>query len=340
MKCTQATVLNILFIHKGLKSFVKKDLIILKQHFPVKDFLYNPKKGILSNVISQTKIFSWLIANIWHADAIFIWFADYHSFIPTLLGKLFRKKVYIALGGYDTTYIPELNYGVFSNPFRRRCAGYAIKNATYLLPVDKRLISQAKKFVPNIKSKIRVIDFGFDPSTWFCTSDKENIVLTVANINSPRVFKIKGIDLFIEVARRLPQFKFQVVGVSDDMKKFFPELPNLEIFPLANIETLKSHYSKAKIYAQFSIHEGLPNVVCEAMLCECIPIVTDVNGMPRQVGNCGFVIKDRSPEIAEKTILNAMALPTNWGKKCRHHIVENFPLQKRKKLLIELLKKD
>ncbi|NOX38385.1 MAG: glycosyltransferase family 4 protein [Calditrichaeota bacterium] len=330
--------MKILFIHKGLRSFVKKDLNILKQHFRVKDFFYDPKKGIGNNLIGQIKIFSWLLRHIWSAKVIYIWFADYHAFIPTILGKILSKKVYIALGGYDTTYIPELEYGVFSNPFRKCCAGYAIKNATYLLPVDERLISQAKKFVPNIKSKIKVVDFGFDPDTWFCTSNKENIVLTVANINSPRVFKIKGIDFFVEVAKRLPQFRFRVVGVAKEMKALFPDLPNLEIFPLANVHELKAHYSKAKIYAQFSIHEGLPNVVCEAMLCECIPIVTDVNGMPRQVGNCGFVIKERSPEVAAKTIMKAMDLPINWGKKCRDRVIKNFPLQKREKLLIELLK--
>jgi glycosyltransferase involved in cell wall biosynthesis len=86
------------------------------------------------------------------------------------------------------------------------------------------------------------------------------------------------------------------------------------------------------VYAQFSITEGLPNVVCEAMLAGCIPVGSNVGGIPELIETTGILINERSPEIAKKAILDAYNLYENdnsFGLQCRKYIVEKCNKSKR-----------
>ena len=108
----------ILLIHPNFSSFVKADYNLLKKHFTVKTFFYHTGKDLFTNFFSQIYLFVWLSLNILNARNIYIWFADYHSFLPVIFSKIFRKNSIVILGGYDVTYLPDLNYGSFSNPVR------------------------------------------------------------------------------------------------------------------------------------------------------------------------------------------------------------------------------
>ena len=87
--------------------------------------------------------------------------------------------------------------------------------------------------------------------------------------------------------------------------------------------------------------EGLPNAVCEAMCCECIPIGTKVPGIESAIGDTGFFVDFGNVNELVKTIKNAMNLTSDLGKKARDRIKKNFSISKRKeklnKLLLELL---
>ena len=58
-------------------------------------------------------------------------------------------------------------------------------------------------------------------------------------------------------------------------------------------DELKKYYNKTQFYLQLSNFEGFGVAICEAMLCKCVPIVSDVNFLPEIIGDSGFVLRKR-----------------------------------------------
>jgi len=329
---------SILLIHPGKASFVRKDIEILKKYFSVKDFYYHPSKQLFPNIISQSKLLIWLLYNLVKAKAVYIWFADYHSFLPIFFSRLLRKKSILVLGGYDVANIPELKYGSFYKPLRAFCAAYSIRNSYYVIAVDQTLIDKAKILVKDIKGKLLVIPTGYNSDYWKRFHHKEKFVLNVGIIDIPERMKIKGIDFLLEVAKLMPSYQFVIIGFSNPDSAFIPSMPNVKYLPKLTQDLVREYYSRAKVYVQFSITEGFPNVVCEAMLCECIPVGASVNGVPTAIGDCGFLLEDRDPEKAAQLIKKALESPTTLGEKARQRIMTLFTEENRESQLLSILK--
>lgn len=325
----------LLFVKKSDSTFVIQDEKILNKYFTVKSIKYGIEPG-LKTIRNQIRLLIWLLKNIWSAKFIYIWFADYHSFLPVLFGKILRKKSILVLGGYDVTYIPEIKYGSFSNPLRAFCTKFSMRNATLCLPVSDNIEKDALERVP--KAKTKIIYTGYSKDKFLPSKmGKQKIVLTVGTGDSLQRLKIKGIDFFIEIARAMPIYKFVVIGISKNALKYLNNIPNnVEILEKMEQNELIKFYQKAKVYTQFSMREGFPNVVCEAMLCECVPVGFNNGGIPIAIGDCGFILKERSVDKAIEMIEKAMNSPRSLGKKARERITENFPLEKREEEILNL----
>ena len=130
---------------------------------------------------------------------------------------------------------------------------------------------------------------------------KENLVLTVGLIDSERTFYLKGIDTFTEVAQLLPELKFMVIGMNKNLQdRLLKNLSeNVEIIERVNHSELETYYKKAKVYCQFSRTESFGVAIVEAINFGCIPVVTNVGGMPELIGNSGFIVKRESAKISQ-----------------------------------------
>src|SRR5690606_32234242 len=96
-----------------------------------------------------------------------------------------------------------------------------------------------------------------------------------------------------ELAEKLPDFMFYIIGVGEEAKQLFNPIPkNLVLLPPLNQSELIEYYLKASFYAQFSRSEGLPNALCEAMLYGCIPMGLDIGGIPTAIEKNGLIISD------------------------------------------------
>jgi glycosyltransferase involved in cell wall biosynthesis len=119
---------------------------------------------------------------------------------------------------------------------------------------------------------------------------------------------------------------------------------NVICFPPVKNEELISHYNRATYYLQLSMAEGFPNALCEAMLCGCVPIVSDVASMPEIVSDSGFVLKKKSKSLLSELIKNVIDSDVKQlSLLARKRIEENYTEENRKekllKLIAELIKK-
>jgi hypothetical protein len=348
---------RIWMVDPGFSSFVRKDREILEKKFRLDHYHYRASKNPVDFAVQMLKL---LVASLWFAsrsDLVYIWFADYHSIIPAITAKCAGKKVVVVTGGFDAVAIPQLSYGVFvKNNFRSWCASKTYKLADLVLPVDaslaeglnnyadqvgKGLPVGIRKFVRNLKSRIEVLPTGYNPDIWKRNTEifREASVLSLAFVAKDQTFKLKGFDLLIETARLLPQVPFTLAGITPNIQdKYRNQLPpNVQLIGAVPYHELPDLYSRHKVYAQLSLSEGLPNSLCEAMLCECVPVGSLVNGIPTAIGEAGFLLGKQDFRQAATLITKALETDDQSGIAARNQIIRNFPERRREERLLILL---
>ena len=342
---------NVLLVYTEKVAFVREDIITLRKLSHLTEYTFKPLKNPILLFFQFIKQFFSLVRNIKNYDVLYIWFADYHSFLPICFSLFFKKKSIIILGGYDTMSLPSINYGVFiKDNLRKTLIKFAIKNANYLLGVDESMFTSTNSyiepqgikvgvnnFVDNIKGKSLVVPTGYNVKDW--TRDnkilKENIIVTIGSVTQEKGLKRKGFDFFKEVAKHLPNYQFVIIGPNKTFKEILEkDAPaNLTVKSFMPQEEFKKTLNKAKVFCQFSLAEGLPNTLCEAMLYECIPVGSSVNGIPKAIGNTNLIISQ--PEIgqAKKAIEYAIKMSSTDGTHFRNRIISLFPKKNREQAL-------
>lgn len=353
---------KILFVHFGQSSFVKEDLKILTKAHTIHEFYYNVKKSkwliitTLAYLITFAKQTIWLLRHTPRADLIYCWFADFHAFIPALFSKIFNVPLLVVIGGVDGVSNSELKYGVFSSKWRGPISRYIIKNTNLLLPVDDSLIEAKslakywgeaypngiKYHIPTLITNWKELPTGYDSSLWAMGSEnRPKSVLSVAIVNSIKRYQIKGIDLLLKSSMFLSDYTFTIIGINEEMHYYINQEyklgNNVILLPPLPREKLVSHYKNTSVYAQLSRSEGLPNVLCEAMLCGCIPVGSPVFGIPKAILNPDLIVYKPDPKLIADTIISAHEKFNTQRGQFREHIDKNYSTEKREQKLLSLI---
>lgn len=350
---------KVLLVYPNYSSFVKTDFEILSSEFEVTRYHFQPVKGALRTLRELMKQFVFLLFNLRKFNFVFIWFADTHAFGPVLFGNLLKIKSAVVIGGFDAVSLPEIKYGLYcSNQIRQFLGKYAVKHASYLLPVDESLIENTnyfadpagkglpvgvKKFVPGIKGKIIVVPTGYDTDFWQPTKGvvRKKSVVTVAAITNWQRWHLKGCDFLSQIASKMPETEFYIYGISNSMFEELQKIAlpdNLYLNGLVSTEKLPAIYSAHQIYAQLSLSEGLPNVLCEAILCGCIPIGSNVNGIPRVINEEKLIVYKKDVEEAVSKLHEAKSIKQTDLTNLREFISCHFNSQKRISRVIKIIK--
>ena len=349
---------KVLLVYSAYSTFVQADHVLLSSMGEVTPYHYRPAKGAWSTLRELTRQAFFMLSRGKRYDLILIWFADSHAFLPVWYGCLRKINTAIVIGGFDAVSFPELKYGLFcSNRIRQFLGKFALRNAGYLLPVDATLVENInryadengegirqgiKTFVTGIRGKIIPTPTSYDPDWWNFNpaNERKKSVLTVGSITNWQRWYLKGCDLLLSAAWSMPETEFHIYGISEPMiteiRKL--EIPgNFYLHGFSGSEQLREAYRTHAVYAQFSLSEGLPNALCEAMLCGCIPAGSEVNGIPGAIGDDRLIIRRKDVSDAIKVIRLALEIALTKTDRYRKRIIELFPTEKRRNTFSTLL---
>ena len=324
--------LRVLFIDPSSgNTFIKNDERILKKHFNIRVLNWPAEKH------TEFKILKILLRK--DIDLIFMWFARRYFAPVIFFSKLFRIPSIVIAGGGDVATVPEINYGQFTLSWHKRMLSkYVLKNADMVLPVSNFTKNEMLEKVK--PKKLKLVYNGVDIKKFKPSGEKENnLVITVGGVKWSNL-KRKGIEPFVKTAKFLPEARFVVIGKYQDdsidyLKSIAPS--NVEFTGFVSEDELIKWYQKAKVYNQPSRHEGFGCSVAEAMLCECIPVVSTCGALPEVIGDCGFTVPYGDEKATAEAIKKALNAPDEFGKKARNSIKENFPLKRREKELVKII---
>jgi len=336
---------KLIFIYPKLYTFIHTEIKLLSDEFDLISITQNWERKILLpfNLIRQVVF---LLTNIRKVDTILISFGGYWSFFPALFGSLLSRKVAIVVHGTDCVSFSEIQYGNLRSVLLRFIIGKSLQWADIILPVSESLVYTENSYfsdtmlkfgymyhLKDIKTPYKVIPNGIIVNDWKRNTSilkDEKSFITV--MTSGKMY-IKGGDLIIEIANKFPDYTFYFAGVDSLPGLRIPE--NIVCLGFLSSIELNRWYSKTQFYIQVSNSEGFGVAVCEAMLCECVPIVSNVNYLPTIVSETGFVLKKRSVQLFEILINKALRADLEQlGKEARTRIIKNFSEDNRSSLLI------
>ncbi|HET6402226.1 MAG TPA: glycosyltransferase family 4 protein [Candidatus Kapabacteria bacterium] len=291
-----------------ISTFVKNDVTILRTAHDVDALDSGPRKGqagALWLLVLQLKI----IGSMLRRDALFFWFADYYSFVPSLIARMLGKRVFVVAGGFDVLYLPELGIGARCRPLRWFAVRNTFRLAHHIFPVSLDLQNLLDEAVPN-HSPSTMIYNAVDTKTYhFDPRPRKRIAITISHANTISEYSIKGLDLFIRVAKELPDVEFRIIGLRDAM----PDKARLEAAGMPNVSVLPGRHPmdpeefwNASVYCQLSVKEAFGLAVAEAMSCGCIPVISRVASMMEIVGETGCVVNRSDTKVIADAIHTAL----------------------------------
>lgn len=260
--------------------------------------------------------------------------------------------MYIILHGTECNNFPEYNYGYLKRKLLYWFANNSMMWATKLLPVSEALVSSIyryaptkhimqgyKHFYPDVSTPYEVIYNGVSSEKFAITNyvRKPNTFLTIATgLQSANRRAIKGLDLIIELATLTPENEYTFIGAENKADLKLP--PNITVLGYIPNDELINSYNQHAFYLQLSASEGFGISVCEAMLCGCIPIVSNVGVLPFIAGEKGHVLNFKDVDTLKELIDQAkIDYDQSHMDSCRLHIISHFEMRIRKSRLYQIL---
>jgi glycosyltransferase involved in cell wall biosynthesis len=265
--------------------------------------------------------------------------ATYPPGIVALYCLIYRKKYIKWLSSDKSVNLQDVTQGItfltkFSLYLDIKLAHLIIGQNEYQKEIIER---RFRKKCVLIKNPITVSENSID-----FEKRKEHNILWVGTIRS-----LKQPELFLDLAKILPQFKFIMIGgptnseleLYNKIQKKSTSIPNLSFFGFIPHSKIQKYYFQSSIFVNTSQVEGFPNTFLEAWN-NFIPVVS-LNIDPDEIickNNLGRHSKTFQQMIVDiECLLNDDNLRYEIAKNARKYIKENHDLKKITNQFAEIL---
>lgn len=213
-----------------------------------------------------------------------------HSSKAGAIGRLAfpRKKTVYTVHGFDSIRLANRKFLLCERLLQYFCSaivGVSLydKNALEKEGITRNVYSIYNGIVKSDKN----VDIPFDLPLKY----KKNVMCIA------RIAKQKRFDLFLDTAKKLPEYAFIWIGNQCEVK----DVPN-NVFMLGNIVDAGRYCKYADVFMLPSNYEGLPIVIIEAMSYGKPIVASSVGGISEIVrdGINGFVVENDSDIMAQK----------------------------------------
>lgn len=347
---------RIFYFYTHATSSIQKDLEILRSRHSVNDLSFPSREKWKIPFLFIEQLF-FLIKNAFFENwyTIIVQSAGYHSLIPCIWAKLSGHKSIILVEDSDCVAFPSLGYGHFQNFLMKHFTRWSFQLVNAVVAGHKSMFlrdnayagtEQSRQgilnFIPNAPFERNVIPGGFDPSLFRINSSymarRPLSFICISDSNStPVLKKINGTDLVIELAKRFTRAIFTIVGGKKIKVSELP--PNVEILDFVSSQDLPSQFNRHRFYIQLSITEGFPNALCEAMACGCVPVVSEVAGMPEIVQSFGGIAKQMDSNSIDEAVRDAVRKSERPGMSVEisRSVSKRYPLERHRRELLLLI---
>ena len=312
-------------------AFVRRDLELLGARYQV-----------LPARIDTAGSLGGAVGSLGEVDCLVCWFGSLR-FLPLVAAARARGiPVAVIAGGYDLASLPEIGYGNMRPGARRLVARALFRLADVVICVSEAAADEAVVNGNIARARLRVVYNAFDSEaigTEAAPAAKEPMVLTVAGVDATTLTR-KGLLTVARTSHLLPDVPFVIAGrcTADAGARLAAEGgPNLTVAGFLSQDRLEQLFSQARVYYQPSMHEAFGCSVAEAMLHDCLPVVSDRFALPEVVGPCGLYVPPDDPAAAVPALRRALACDVDFPERPRARIKRLFPSSRRGEELAAIL---
>ena len=214
---------------------------------------------------------------------------------------------------------------------KRNMIDLSLLTAGHIVSVSRSLFESMAIQCVSLKSKPfqviwPIVEMNSNPSlneTDWLPQDKP-IVLTVARL-SPGKQILESLYIHHELMKAGVDFRWYIVGEGPQETLLRSEIKRLDMcesFILAGFQSNVAHWmNQCDIFALFSVSEGCPTVIIEALQLNCVVISTLVHGVDELLVNeqTGLIVSNRPDDIKQQ--LSRLILDANLRGSIKNNLM-------------------